>query len=46
MPIVTVLGEFQHGVGIERLLDLFAQVERGQLQQADGLLQLGVMVRC
>ena len=37
----TFFGKLQHRVRIQRFLDLLAQIDRGQLQQADGLLQLG-----
>ena len=32
---------FEEGVALEHLLDFLVQLQRGQLQQADGLLQLG-----
>jgi hypothetical protein len=34
------LGALQDGVGIQHLLDVFAQLDAVQLQQANGLLQL------
>ena len=39
--VVVVLGGFQHGVGVQRLLDFLLEIEGRKLQQADGLLQLG-----
>ena len=39
--LAELLLQLQHGVGFQRLLDLLAQVEGGELQQGDGLLQLG-----
>ena len=39
--LAELLVELQQGVGLHRLLDLLAQVQGGELQQSDGLLQLG-----
>ena len=37
---LRLVGQLQHEVRLQRLLDLELQVQRRQLQQADGLLQL------
>lgn len=39
--MLFLVGDFQHHVGIQRLLDFLLQFERGHLQQLDGMLQLG-----
>ena len=36
----SFFGDFQKRVFVEHLLDFLAQLQRGELQQANGLLQL------
>jgi hypothetical protein len=36
----AILGALEYGIGVKYLLDVFAQLDAVELQQADGLLQL------
>lgn len=38
--VLGVLLTFQHGIGVEGLLDFLLQIQGRQLKQTDGLLQL------
>ena len=41
MPVVSASSiRLEHDVGLEQLADVRLQLERGQLQEPDGLLQL------
>jgi len=41
LTLKLVVGTLQKGILVQQLLDFLVQLQRGKLQQTDGLLQLG-----